>query len=73
MRVDVGPGISDLLFPQRLEVYLLLVGGAKSTQKRDIERALAMARQLKEQGHDHEYALFDASSISTATRRSPNT
>jgi putative addiction module killer protein len=28
-------------------VYVLLRGGDKSTQKRDIERAKAMARQLK--------------------------
>jgi len=28
-------------------VYLLLAGGTKSTQKRDIKRAIEMARTLK--------------------------
>jgi len=28
-------------------VYVLLIGGDKSTQKRDIKRALKMARELK--------------------------
>jgi putative addiction module killer protein len=52
MRVDVGPGYRIYFFRKGVEVYVLLVGGDKSTQRRDIERALAMARQLKEQGHD---------------------
>lgn len=28
--------------------YVLLIGGDKSTQKRDIKRAIQMAKQLKE-------------------------
>lgn len=48
MRVHVGPGYR-VYFTRRGEVvYLLLVGGDKSTQKRDIKRALEMARALEE-------------------------
>jgi putative addiction module killer protein len=50
MRVDVGPGYRIYFVRKGLEVYLLLTGGDKSSQKRDIELALAMARKLKEQG-----------------------
>lgn len=49
MRVHVGPGYR-LYYVRRNEVvYLLLVGGSKSSQKRDIRLALQMARDLKEQ------------------------
>ena len=48
MRVDVGPGYR-VYFTRRGEtVYLLLVGGDKSTQAMDVKRARGMARQLKE-------------------------
>jgi putative addiction module killer protein len=50
MRVNVGPGYRIYFVRKGLEFYLLLVGGSKSTQKRDIQQALAMARKLKEQG-----------------------
>ena len=47
MRIHVGPGYRAY-FTRRAEVvYLLLVGGDKSSQKRDIKRALAMAQELK--------------------------
>jgi len=46
MRVYIGPGYR-VYFSRRAEVvYLLLVGGDKSSQKRDIERAIEMARAL---------------------------
>lgn len=46
MRIHIGPGYR-LYYTRRDEtVYLLLVGGDKSTQKRDIRRALKMARNL---------------------------
>lgn len=46
MRIHVGPGYRAY-FTRRAEVvYLLLVGGDKSSQKRDIKRAVEMARQL---------------------------
>ncbi len=46
MRIHYGPGYR-LYFTQRDSVvYLLLSGGDKSTQKRDIKRAIAMALTL---------------------------
>ncbi len=46
MRVHIGPGYR-VYFTRRGEVvYLLLLGGDKSTQKRDIQRAIEMAREL---------------------------
>ena len=46
MRIHFGPGYR-VYFNRRGEVlYLLLVGGDKSTQKRDIKRAIEMARTL---------------------------
>ncbi len=46
MRVHVGPGYRAY-FTRRAEVvYLLLLGGDKSSQKRDIKRAIEMARAL---------------------------
>jgi putative addiction module killer protein len=49
MRIHVGPGYR-LYYMRRGEVvYLLLLGGDKSSQKRDIKRALEMARTLREE------------------------
>ncbi len=46
MRVHVGPGYRTY-FTRRAEVvYLLLLGDDKSSQKRDIKRAIEMARAL---------------------------
>ena len=46
MRIHVGPGYRTY-FTRRAEVvYLLLLGGDKSSQKRDIKRAIEMARAL---------------------------
>ena len=46
MRIHVGPGYRAY-FTRRAEVvYLLLLGGDKSSQKRDIKRATEMARSL---------------------------
>ena len=47
MRIDVGPGYRLYYTRFREVVYLLLIGGDKSSQKRDIRRAIAMARTLK--------------------------
>lgn len=51
MRLHFGPGYR-LYFTRTGDVYyLLLVGGDKSTQKKDINRAIEMARTLgKENG-----------------------
>lgn len=44
MRVHVGPGYR-IYYRRRGEVvYLLLLGGDKSSQKRDIQRAIDLAR-----------------------------
>lgn len=46
MRVHCGPGYR-IYFKRRAKVvYLLLVGGDKSSQKRDIKRAIEMSRIL---------------------------
>jgi putative addiction module killer protein len=46
MRIHFGPGYR-VYFTRRGEVvYLLLLGGDKSSQKRDIRRAIQMARTL---------------------------
>ena len=46
MRIHFGPGYR-VYFTRCGEVlYLLLLGGDKSSQKRDIKRAIEMARTL---------------------------
>jgi putative addiction module killer protein len=46
MRIHVGPGYRAYFTRRDKVVYLLLMGGDKSSQKRDIKRALEMARAL---------------------------
>ena len=46
MRIHFGPGYRIYCKRRGPHVYLLLVGGDKGTQKRDIQAALEMARQL---------------------------
>jgi putative addiction module killer protein len=49
MRVDVGPGYR-IYYARRAEVtYLLLVGGDKSTQARDIQRAKTLLKALSKE------------------------
>ena len=47
MRIAFGPGYRVYFMRQGVAVYVLLTGGDKSSQERDIE-AKAMARELKE-------------------------
>jgi putative addiction module killer protein len=47
MRIHVGPGYRVSYTRRTLAVYLLLVGGEKSSQKQDIRRAINMARDVK--------------------------
>lgn len=49
MRIHVGPGYRVYFTRRGSTVCLLLVGGDKSSQKRDIRRAIAMARSLEKE------------------------
>lgn len=46
MRIHHGPGYRVYFTRRGTVVYLLLLGGDKSTQKRDIKRAIKMAGSL---------------------------
>jgi len=48
MRIHVGPGYRVYFVRTGTTIYVLLVGGDKSTQKPDVVRAKKMARELKE-------------------------
>lgn len=47
MRIHTGPGYRVYFTRQGQVVYVLLLGGDKSTQRRDITRAIKMARLLR--------------------------
>ena len=49
MRIHVGPGYRLYYTRREKVVYLLLLGGDKSSQKRDIKRAIEMAHKLDEE------------------------
>jgi putative addiction module killer protein len=48
MRIHLGPGYRVYYTRIGGTIYLLLVGGSKSAQQRDIKRAIGMARSLGE-------------------------
>jgi putative addiction module killer protein len=49
VRVHIGPGYR-IYFTRRGEVvYLLLLAGDKSSQRRDIKRAIELAKSLEEE------------------------
>lgn len=48
MRVHHGPGYRVYFTRRGLEIVILLAGGDKASQSRDIEIAQELARQLKE-------------------------
>jgi putative addiction module killer protein len=50
MRIHHGPGLRVYFVRDGAAVYVLLCGGDKSSQRRDIARAKRMARELKESG-----------------------
>ncbi|KNC94033.1 type II toxin-antitoxin system RelE/ParE family toxin [Trabulsiella odontotermitis] len=46
MRIHYGPGYRVYFVQQGMEIVVLLAGGDKSTQSKDIKAALELARQL---------------------------
>jgi len=46
MRIHYGPGYRVYFVQRGLEIVILLAGGDKSTQSKDIKTALELARQL---------------------------
>ena len=48
MRIHVGAGYRVCYTRIGGTIYLLLAGGSKSTQQRDIKRAIGMVRSLGE-------------------------
>ncbi len=48
LKVDVGPGYRVYYTQRGDRLLLLLVGGDKSSQQKDIERALELARGFQE-------------------------
>lgn len=45
LRIDTGPGYRIYFFKRGLEYVILLVGGDKTSQSRDIETAKNLAKQ----------------------------
>lgn len=48
LKIDVGPGYRVYYTRRGDRLLLLLAGGDKSTQRDDIERAIALARNFEE-------------------------
>lgn len=48
LRINYGPGYRVYFRKRRRELIILLAGGDKSTQARDIKTALRLARNLQE-------------------------
>ena len=46
LRIDYGPGYRVYFKEQRSKIVILLAGGNKQTQSRDIKMALRLARNL---------------------------
>jgi putative addiction module killer protein len=47
MKIDLGPGYRLYFTMRRKTIIFILCGGDKSTQKKDIKRAQAMAKEIK--------------------------
>lgn len=52
LRIDYGPGYRVYFVREGSVVYVLLCGGDKSTQERDIRLAKTLAKELKGWKHD---------------------
>jgi putative addiction module killer protein len=48
MRLDFGPGYRVYFTQRGMEVVILLAGGNKSSQSKDIAKAIELSRSLKE-------------------------
>lgn len=48
LRIHHGPGYRVVFMPRTTDIIVLLAGGDKSTQPRDIRAALSLACQLRE-------------------------
>ncbi len=46
LKIDVGPGFRVYYTERGGELIVLLIGGDKSTQQHDIQRAIALAKNL---------------------------
>ena len=46
LKIDVGPGYRVYFTERAGELVILLAGGDKSTQRRDVQRAIELARNL---------------------------
>ena len=48
LKIDVGPGYRVYYMIHGTRLLLLLAGGDKSTQRRDVEKAIRLARNYEE-------------------------
>ena len=48
LKIDCGPGYRVYYLPRGKELILLLAGGDKASQAKDIEKALSLAREFRE-------------------------
>jgi putative addiction module killer protein len=48
MRIHYGPGYRVYFTQRGMEVVILLAGGNKATQSKDIQAAISLAHQLRE-------------------------
>lgn len=52
LKIDYGPGFRVYFLNQRNIIVILLCGGEKSTQSKDIQKAQELAQKIKEQSNE---------------------